>query len=109
MIDNISFTINGLEEYIFWQTTDKRMLKKINQLIWDISRNGNSGIGHPEPLKENLSGYWSREIDKKNRLLYRILDDNPLLWTMFQSLPSVIATRHIMRFLRKRVTHNELS
>ena len=72
MIDKVSFTMNGLEDYIYWQTQDKRTLKKINQLIRDIIRNGYTGIGHPEPLKENLSGYWSREIDEKNRLLYRI-------------------------------------
>ena len=70
----IDFTLDGLEEYIFWQTQDKRALKKINQLIRGIARNGNTGIGHPEPLRGDLSGYWSREIDVKNRLLYRILD-----------------------------------
>ena len=63
MIDNLSFTLRGWDEYTEWQTEDKRMLKKINQLIKDIIRNGNTGIGHPEPLKDNLSGYWSREID----------------------------------------------
>ena len=76
MIDNISFTLHGLEDYIYWQTQDKRTLKKINQLIRDIIRNGYTGIGNPEPLKHKLSGYWSREIDEKNRLLYRILDNN---------------------------------
>jgi toxin YoeB len=76
MIDNVSFTLDGLEDYISWQTEDKRTLKKINQLIKDIIRNGNTGIGRPEPLKGNLSGYWSREIDEKNRLLYRILADD---------------------------------
>ena len=76
MIDNIGFTIRGLNEYMDWQTEDKRTLKKINKLIKDIVRNGNEGIGNPEPLKNNLSGYWSREIDEKNRLVYRILDDD---------------------------------
>jgi len=52
------------------------MLKKIRTLIKDIIRNGYTGIGHPEPLKDNLTGYWSREIDDKNRLIYRILDDD---------------------------------
>ena len=75
MIDRVSFTLDGLEDYIFWQTEDKRTLKKINQLIRDIVRNGHKGIGNPEPLKGDLSDYWSREIDEKNRLLYRILDD----------------------------------
>ena len=76
MPDNIGFTVLGFNEYLEWQAEDKRILKKINQLIRDIIRNGSNGIGHPEPLKDNLSGYWSREIDEKNRLVYRILDDN---------------------------------
>jgi len=75
MIDNVSFTLDGLEDYIFWQTEDKRTLKRINRLIRDIVRNGYSGIGSPEPLKGDMSGYWSRVIDEKNRLLYRIFDD----------------------------------
>ena len=74
MNENISFTMRGLDDYIYWQTEDKRTLKKINQLIRDIIRSGYSGIGHPEPLKDNLSGYWSREIDDKNRIVYRVLD-----------------------------------
>jgi len=79
MIDNLSFTLDGWEEYTAWQTEDKRTLKKINMLIHDIMRNGHKGIGHPEPLKGNLSGYWSREIDEKNRLTYKILDNGNIL------------------------------
>ena len=79
MINNLSFTLDGWDEYTAWQTQDKRTLKKINQLILDILRNGHEGIGHPEPLKENLSGYWSRTIDEKNRLTYKILDDGKIL------------------------------
>jgi toxin YoeB len=75
MIDSVTFTLDGLEDYIFWQTEDKRALKKINKLIRDIIRNGHSGIGKPEQLKGDLSDRWSREIDEKNRLVYRILDD----------------------------------
>lgn len=60
------------EDYLYWQTQDKKTLKKINKLLDDIERNGNDGIGHPEPLKYELSGFWSREIDGKNRLVYRI-------------------------------------
>ena len=78
MTDNIGFTIRGLNEYIEWQTEDKHTLKKINQLIKDIIRNGNTGIGHPEPLRGDLSGKWSREIDEKNRLVYQILNDGRL-------------------------------
>jgi len=81
MIDNVSFTLDGWEEYIAWQSEDKRIIKKINQLIKDIIRNGNTGIGHPEPLKHELSGYWSREIDEKNRLTYKILDNGNVLVT----------------------------
>ena len=76
MSENISFTMRALDDYIYWQTEDKRTLKKINRLIRDILRNGYSGVGHPEPLKENLSGYWSWEIDDKNRIVYRLLDND---------------------------------
>ena len=76
MIDNIGFSITGLNDYIYWQTQDKRTLNKINKLITDIIRNGNTGIGHPEPLKDDLSGKWSREIDEQNRLVYMIVDNN---------------------------------
>ena len=78
-LDKLSFTLDGWDEYTAWQTEDKRTLKKINQLITDIIRNGNEGIGHPEPLKGNLTGYWSREIDEKNRLLYKIMDSGKVL------------------------------
>ena len=63
------------EQYLYWQEQDKKTLKKINKLLEDIERNGNSGLGHPEQLSGNLSGYWSREIDKKNRLVYKIEGD----------------------------------
>ena len=79
MIENVSFTMDGWNEYTAWQTEDKRVIKKINALIKDISRNGNVGIGHPEPLKHELQGYWSRAIDEKNRLTYKILDNGHVL------------------------------
>jgi len=60
------------DDYVYWQTQDKKTLKRVNQLLQDISRNGNSGIGKPEPLKAELSGFWSRRIDETNRLVYRI-------------------------------------
>jgi len=66
-----AFTSQGWDDYLFWQSQDKKTLKKINDLIKDITRNGNSGIGHPEPLK-HTPGYWSREITKKDRLVYKI-------------------------------------
>ncbi len=63
-------------DYVYWQTQDKKTIKRINQLVKDIERNGVSdGIGKPEPLKENLSGYWSRRIDDTNRLVYKISED----------------------------------
>jgi len=62
------------EDYIYWQTQDKKTLKRVNQLLQDVSRNGNSGIGKPEPLKGEFSGFWSRRIDEANRLVYRIQD-----------------------------------
>ena len=64
------------KDYLYWQNQDKKTLKRINQLIKDIERGtGISGIGKPEPLKEELSGFWSRRIDAVNRLVYRISDD----------------------------------
>jgi toxin YoeB len=64
------------EEYLYWQTQDKKTFKRINQLIKDIDRNGYTGIGKPEPLVGNLSGWWSRKIDDKNRLVYRLCNGN---------------------------------
>ena len=64
------------EDYLYWQTQDKKILKRINQLIKDIDRNGYEGLGKPEPLKYELQGYWSRRIDDEHRLVYRIVDNN---------------------------------
>lgn len=60
------------EDYLYWQIEDKKILKRINTLIHDIERNPFDGLGKPEPLKHDLSGFWSRRIDEKNRLVYRI-------------------------------------
>lgn len=62
------------DDYIYWQTQDRKTLKRINQLLNDINRNAYEGIGKPEPLKGNLSGWWSRRIDDTNRLIYRIIN-----------------------------------
>ena len=62
------------EEYVQWQTIDRKIVKKINELIKDIQKNENEGIGKPELLQHELSGYWSRRIDDKNRLVYKISD-----------------------------------
>ena len=69
---NINFTETGWNDYLYWQTQDKKTLKRINQRLKDIERNRNDGIGKPEALKEDLSGWWSRRIDDTNRLIYRI-------------------------------------
>ena len=62
-------------DYIYWQTQDKKTLKRINNLIKDTERNPFEGIGKPEPLKSDLSGFWSRHIDDTNRFVYRINND----------------------------------
>ena len=71
----IIFTEQAWQDYLYWQTQDKKTLRRINQLLQDISRNGYTGIGKPEPLKHDLTGYWSRRIDEVNRLVYRITGD----------------------------------
>ncbi len=67
----IRFTGEAWEHYLYWQSTDKNMLKRINQLLKDCLRDPFVGIGKPEPLKGNLSGYWSRRIDDVHRLVYK--------------------------------------
>ena len=68
------------EEYLYWHTQNKKIFDRINSLIKDIERNGvSNGIGKPEKLKHNYSGFWSRRIDEKNRLIYKI-DDNGYLY-----------------------------
>jgi toxin YoeB len=63
------------EDYIYWQQKDKKLLKRINTLVKDIKRQPFEGIGDPEPLKHNWSGYWSRRIDREHRLVYKVTDD----------------------------------
>ncbi|MCO6514895.1 MULTISPECIES: Txe/YoeB family addiction module toxin [Snodgrassella] len=72
---NFDFTPQSWLEYTYWQNQDRKTIKKINVLLNDIARNPYEGIGKPEALRENLSGFWSRRIDDKNRLVYRIIDD----------------------------------
>ncbi len=59
-------------DYLYWQKRDRKKLQRINQLLKDIDRNGNEGIGKPEPLRHEFQGFWSRRIDESNRLVYRI-------------------------------------
>ena len=63
------------EDYLYWQTQDKKMMKRVNTLIKDIKRSSFDGIGKPEPLKHNLSGLWSRRIDGENRIVYYVEDE----------------------------------
>ena len=69
---NLIFSDKAWEEYMYWQNTDKQILKKINQLIKDIKREPFEGIGKPEPLKYELSGFWSRRISDEHRLIYEV-------------------------------------
>ena len=71
----IIFSKNSWEDYTSWQTEDKKMLKKINDLIKDIQRTPYEGLGKPEPLKYDLAGYWSRRIDREHRLIYQVIED----------------------------------
>ena len=73
---NLIFSEKAWEDYLYWQSQDKKTLKRINQLLRDISRNSFDGIGKPEPLKGNFSGFWSRRIDDTNRIVYRISNEN---------------------------------
>ncbi len=72
---NLKFTDESWTDYIYWQTQDRKTLKRINELIKDVQRDPFVGIGKPEPLKHSLSGFWSRRIDEANRLVYQADDD----------------------------------
>ncbi len=77
MIEILSWTREAWSDYLYWQTQDKKTLKRINKLIIDTQRSPFVGIGKPEPLRESLSGFWSRRIDETNRLVY-VVDDSQL-------------------------------
>ena len=68
----LSWAETAWEDYLYWQITDKKMLKRINTLIADILRHPCTGIGEPEPLKHNWSGYWSRRIDLEHRIVIKL-------------------------------------
>jgi toxin YoeB len=70
----LTFSSNAWEQYLYWQTTDKKTLKRINLLIREIQRSPQEGIGKPEPLKHGLSGYWSRRINDEHRIVYKYKD-----------------------------------
>ena len=67
------------EDYLYWQQNDKKVLKKINSLIKNIKREPFKGVGEPEPLKYNWSGYWSRRINLEHRIIYKVLDNSILI------------------------------
>ncbi len=69
------FSENAWEEYLDWQRTDKKILKRIPALLKDTKRNPTDGLGKPEPLKHALSGYWSRRITDEHRMVYKFTDD----------------------------------
>ncbi|MGL6160767.1 Txe/YoeB family addiction module toxin [Microbulbifer sp.] len=74
----LSWSSHAWEDYLYWQQTDKRKLKRINALIKDIQRNPFEGLGDPEPLKHQWTGYWSRRIDREHRLVYKV-EDNQII------------------------------
>lgn len=72
----LCWTDEAWNDYTYWQSQDKKTLKRINKLIADVKRSPFEGIGKPEPLKENLAGFWSRRIDETNRLVYSVEDSS---------------------------------
>jgi toxin YoeB len=75
MTRRVLFTPDAWDDYVYWQGQDKKTLKRINQLIKEVQRTPFEGIGKPEPLLGNLSGFWSRRIDDANRLVYESTDE----------------------------------
>ena len=73
------FVDESWEDYLYWQATDKKMLRRINDLLKDISRTPFSGIGKPEPLKFKYKGYWSQRINDEHRLIYKINENEILI------------------------------
>ena len=76
---NLTFSSKAWDSYLYWQQTDKAILKRINTLIKDIQRSPFEGIGKPEPLKHSLSGYWSRRINDEHRIVYKVTEDSVLI------------------------------
>jgi toxin YoeB len=77
----IVFSKNSWEDYKSWQSEDKKMLRKINDLITDIQRSPHEGAGKPEPLKYDLAGFWSRRIDREHRLVYQVIGEDILIYS----------------------------
>jgi toxin YoeB len=79
MIRQLAWTEEAWSDYVYWQGQDKKTIKRINKLISDTKRSSFEGIGKPEPLKENLSGFWSRRIDETNRLVYAVTETHLII------------------------------
>lgn len=73
------FSEQAWEDYLYWQHTDKKLVKRINDLIKEITRTPHTGIGKPEPLKHALTGYWSRRINDEHRIVYKVANDSMLI------------------------------
>ncbi|HEY9210846.1 MAG TPA: Txe/YoeB family addiction module toxin [Methylotenera sp.] len=75
----IKFSDQAWDDYLYWQSNDRATIKRINTLLKEIQRSPFEGIGKPEPLKHNLSGFWSRRIDEEHRLVYSVQEDTLLI------------------------------
>ncbi len=75
----LSWAEEAWEDYLYWQATNKKLLKRINALIKDIKRQPFEGLGDPEPLRHNWTGYWSRRINREHRLIYKVKNDELLI------------------------------
>ncbi len=76
----LTFSEDAWEDYLYWQKIDRKMVKKINELIKTIKRTPFEGIGKPEPLKYDLAGFWSRRIDQEHRLVYQVINEELLIY-----------------------------
>ena len=79
----LKWSEQGWEDYVYWKQTDKKIIKRINKLIEDIERHPFDGLGNPEPLKYNWSGFWSRRIDQEHRLVYAV-ENNEILIAQYR-------------------------
>lgn len=80
-VSQVQWDFDAWEDYLYWQNHDKKVLRQINKLVKDISRCPFEGLGKPEPLRENLSGLWSRRINKEHRLVYLVRENTVLIFS----------------------------
>jgi toxin YoeB len=76
---NLTFSPQAWEDYLYWQSTDKKIVRRIHELIKEVLRTPFEGTGKPEPLKHAFSGYWSRRIDSEHRMVYKVTDAGVML------------------------------